>query len=386
VTGPGRAGLLLLLATLGVAIIVARLSTGTAWQARAASAAAAVAAAGAASDGTGGPAGAPAASAAGEPATYPVNTIAPTPRSFRQVVHGYGLLQADVRSARTVTMATVGVVRAVEVLPGQRVAKGQPLFAVEPDPLAHLAYQQAESAAKLARAEVARLAAERADNLATASQLETAEKALADAEAALAAARRQGAEAGEVLLRAPVDGIVTALGVGIGDRPAVGAALATIAPANAAAVTLGVEPGEARLVHSGDAVKVRVVQQGARERSGRVTVVGAALDKTTRLVTVSVTLDESGFDDAPAGSAVEADIATRAVEAYSVPRAAIVRDANGTAVFEIRDGRAHRVPVVVEVDEGSRVGVSGDLDKARPVVTTGAYELEDGVGVAEQKP
>jgi membrane fusion protein, multidrug efflux system len=377
---------MLLLATLGVTIVVVRLSTGTASPARAAAAGAATAGASAVPDGAEAAAGAPATSPAGESATYPVATVAPTPRSFRQMVHGYGVLQADVRSARTVTMATVGAIRAVEVLPGQRVAKGQSLFAVEPDPLAHLAYQQAASAAKLARAEVARLSAQRTDNLATASQVETAEKALADAEAALAAARRQGAEADEVVLRAPIDGIVTALGVGIGDRPAVGAALATIAPANAAAVTLGVEPGEARLVHSGDAVKVRVVQLGARERSGRVTVVGAALDKTTRLVTVSVTLDETGFDDAPAGSAVEADIATRVVEAFSVPRAAIVRDENGTAVFEVRAGRAHRVPVIIEVDEGSRVGVSGALDRARPVVTTGAYELEDGVGIAEQKP
>jgi hypothetical protein len=44
------------------------------------------------------------------------------------------------------------------------------------------------------------------------------------------------------------------------------------------------------------------------------------------------------------------------------------------------------VPVVVEVDDGSRVGVTGALDRTRPVATTGAYELEDGVAVAEQKP
>jgi hypothetical protein len=44
------------------------------------------------------------------------------------------------------------------------------------------------------------------------------------------------------------------------------------------------------------------------------------------------------------------------------------------------------VPVVIEVDEGARVGVTGELDKARAVVTTGAYELEDGVAVAERKP
>lgn len=378
-TGPTRAQLLMLLATLAIAGLGARLWGGAATKE------AVAAAAGGPATAAGDAPGATVA-AADRRAAYPVVTVAPVSRSFRPVVHGYGVLQADVRSARSVTMATVGVIRAVEVLPGQRVSKGQPLFAVEPDPLAYLAYRQAGSAAKLARAEVTRLEAERADQLATASQVETAEKALVDAESALEAARRQGAAGGTEVLRAPVDGIVTAIGAGIGDRPAIGAALATITPANAATVTLGVEPGEARLVHSGDGVQVRVVQRGAHERSGRVTVVGAALDKTTRLVTVSAALDETGFDDASAGSAVEADIQTRAIEAFAVPRAAIVRDADGTAVFEVRGGVAHRVPVVVEIDEGSRVGVSGVLDHARPVVTTGAYELEDGVPVAEQTP
>ncbi len=319
-------------------------------------------------------------------ASYPVITVAPAARSFRQKVHGYGVLQADARSAQAVTMATVGVVRSVEVLPGQRVVKGQPLFGVEPDPLAFLAYRQADSAAKLARAEVARLTAQRNDRLATATQVETAEKALADAEAALEAARRQGAAGGTEVLRAPTDGIVTSLGGGIGDRPAVGTALATLTPANGAAATLGVEPAEARLVHAGDVVKLRVVQLGGRERTGHVTVVGAAIDKSTRLVTVSVALDDRSFDDTPAGSAIEAEIETRAVAAFSVPRAAVVQDGDGPAVFEIVDGKAHRVPVVIEVDEGSRVGVSGALDKARPVVTTGAYELEDGVRVTDLKP
>jgi RND family efflux transporter MFP subunit len=315
--------------------------------------------------------------------TYPVVTVAPVPHSFRQVVRGYGAIRADARSALSVSMATVGVVRSVEVLPGERVKQGQPLFTVEPDPLAYLAYQQAVSAAKLARAEVARLTAQRADQLATDTQLESAQKALADAEAGVEAARRQGAAGGAEVLRAPVDGIVTALGAGIGDRPAVGATLAAIAPANAARVLLGIEPGEARLVHVGDRVTVRPVQTGPRERAGHVVVAGASLDKDTRLVSVAVALDQAGFDDYLAGTAVEAAIETRAIDAFSVPRSAIVKDEEGTAVFEVTGGKAHRVPVVIEVDEGARVGISGALDKARPVVTTGAYELQDGAAVAE---
>jgi multidrug efflux pump subunit AcrA (membrane-fusion protein) len=188
------------------------------------------------------------------------------------------------------------------------------------------------------------------------------------------------------VLRAPADGIVTAVGASVGDRPAVGASLAVIAPANGARAVLGVEPGEARLVHAGDRVKLRPAQAGARERSGRVAVVGAAIDKETRLVSVSVALDQAGFEDYLAGVTVEGSIETRAIDAFSVPRSAVIKDDEGAAVFEVAGGKAHRVAVVVEVDEGQRIGVSGALDRTRPIVTTGAYELADGVAVAEQKP
>jgi multidrug efflux pump subunit AcrA (membrane-fusion protein) len=93
--------------------------------------------------------------------SYVVVAVAPVLSSFKQVVYGHGAIRADARGAHSISMATVGVVRLIEVPPGERVQQGQPLFKVEPDPLAYLACQQAVSAAKLARAKVVRLAARR---------------------------------------------------------------------------------------------------------------------------------------------------------------------------------------------------------------------------------
>ena len=318
--------------------------------------------------------------------TYPVVLVRPASRSFKQLVHGFGTVLPDARTARSVSSATMVEIRSVEVLPGERVKQGQPLFRVAADPLAYLAYQQAATAARLAKAELDRLKVLHADSLATATQVETAEKALADAQAGVEAARRQGASGETELLRAPVDGIVTVIAAAVGDRPAPGTSIATIAPPLATRVTLGIEPGEQRLVHVGDRVTVRAVQTTGQARTGRVAVVAASLDKETRLVTVSVALDPVTAPDLLSGLAVEGVIETRAIDAFSVPRSAIVKDEEGTAIFEVTDGKAHRVPVVIESEEGVRVGVSGALDPARPVVTIGAYELEDGVAVAEQTP
>lgn len=318
--------------------------------------------------------------------TYPVVTVRALRRSFKQLVLGYGTVLADARSARSVAAATMLEIRSVEVLPGERVKSGQPLLTAAPDPQTYLAARQAASALKLAKADAERLVFGRADGLATTLQVETAQKALADAAAAVEAAQRQQAGAATLVLRAPVDGIVTAVGAGVGDRPAAGAVLVTIAPIAAPRVTLGIEPGEQRLVHVGDRVSVRPVQTNSEASSGKVIMVGAAVDKTSRLVNVTVALDPPHADDFLADMAIEGRIEARQIEAFDLPRSALIKDEEGLAVFELVGGKAHRVPVVLAAEDGARVGVSGALDTNRPVVSVGAYELGEGVAVVERKP
>lgn len=317
--------------------------------------------------------------------TYPVVLINPVKHRFSESVRGFGTVRPDARRARSVTNATQGVITEVLALPGGRVRRGQVLLRMEPDPLAYLAYQQAVSAEKLARSEVARLAAQRKDGLATASQVENAQKVLADAVAGVDAARRQGAASGGVALTAPTDGVVTALAAVVGDRPAVGTTLATIAPL-ADRVPLGIEPGLQSLVHVGDRVALRAVQGNFAPLTGQVAEVGAAVDPETHLVTVWIALEATKREPLLAGLAIEGTITTRSLEAFSLPRAALVKDEEGFSIFSVRDHKAHRVRVTVVSDQGPRVGVVGEIDERMPVVTTGAYELEDGVEVAEQKP
>lgn len=317
--------------------------------------------------------------------TYPVTLSMPIRRAFAQTVLGFGTVRPDARRARSVTNATQGVLSDVLVVPGEQVHRGQALIRLEPDPLALLAYQQALNSEKFARREVARLTAQRADNLATASQVETAEKTLADAAAAVAAARRQGATAALATLSSPIDGVVTMLAATVGDRPAVGTVLATITPLNDR-IPLGIEPGLRPRVRLGDRVTLQAVQGETAPRRGQVVAVSAALDPDSRLVTVWVMLPAPSSEALLAGTAVAGTIDAHPVEAYSVPRAALVKDDEGVSVFTVRGGTAHRIRVAVVADDGPRVGVTGALDEAVPVVTTGAYELEDGVAVEEQKP
>ena len=329
----------------------------------------------------------PAADKAAEPgpSSYPIVSVLPVERDVAQTVRGFGTVRADARTAKTLTSPTQIVVTAVHVIQGERVKRGQPLFTTEPDPAAHLAYQQALSAARLARREVDRLVAQRADSLATESQVDVAQKALADANAGVEAARRLGADAGSTTVVAPADGVIVAILVAAGDRPAVGTPLAQLAP-DAERISVGIEPGARRLVHVGDRVTVRSVQTADPPRTGRVAAVGAALDPETRLVNVAVRLDPGAGEALLSGLAVDVVIEVAKVRAFSLPRAAVLRDDSETYVYEVHDGKARRVPVGIVADEGARIGVTGDLSTERRVVTTGAYQLEDGVVVEESRP
>jgi RND family efflux transporter MFP subunit len=317
---------------------------------------------------------------------YPVSITHPVPRSVSRVVQGFGTIATDPQTQQVVTAATMVEVRAVHAAPGERVRRGQTLFTVAADPTALLGYQQALTARKLAAAELERLVVQRRDHLATATQVETAEKALADADAGLEAARQQGATAATLELTAPVDGIVSTIAVSTGDRPAAGATLATLAPVHPTRVVVGVEPGAQRLLHVGDVATVRLLPASESPLTARVSVVGSALDKDTRLVPVTLILDNASSHELLGGGAIEASIKTQPVAAYALPRAALVKDALGLAVYEVGGGTAHRRPVTLVLDEGPRVSVLGALDAGRTVATTGAYELEDGVAVVEQSP
>ncbi len=318
-----------------------------------------------------------------EKTAHVVRTAHPIVRMVSQVITGVGTYGQDAQTQRSISSGTAVEVIAIHVAPGEQVRRQQGLLTVAADPNAYLVYQQALSARTLANAELERLTTQQRDHLATVTQVETAAKALFDADAGVDAARRLGSGSVTEELRAPVDGIVTAINTFTGDRPAAGSALVTLSPLTLTRVTVGVEPGAQRLLHTGDHASLRTVPASQQDISAHVVVVGASLDKETRLVPITLAIDEAANKGLLPGAMVEARIKTVPVKALTVPRASLVKDEQGFGVFEIVAGKAHRIPVALLIDDGPTVSVLGTLDPARTIVTTGAYELEDGTTVTE---
>lgn len=312
-----------------------------------------------------------------------VTTVAPRQQRFHDTVQAWGSAVADPRRARTLSLGHGGQLQALDVAPGERVQRGQPLLTIAPDPAARQAWRQALNARDLARGELKRTQAMADQRLATQGQLAAASKALADAQAALDAQRALGGRQAEETLKAPADGVVSAIAVTPGERFAANAPLLTFTPTHALVAELGVQPGDGDRLKAGMAVSLRRVYGAGDPLDGRLAVMGAAVDPQTHLLPARVTLPVAASASLVAGEPLRGRIRTRDFTAWAVPRAAVLHDEHGDYLFQLDHGQAKRVQVTLRSAQGDPIGVDGPLDPQARVIVQGVYELADGDRVRE---
>lgn len=310
-----------------------------------------------------------------------VTTMPALRRDFHDSVEAWGSIAGDPQRARAISLAHGGQVMAVQVAVGQKVRRGQALLVLAPDAATRNAWQQARNAWVLARDELGRTQRLAAQRLATQAQLAAARAALADAEAARNAQQAVGGGSAEEIVRAPADGTVTTLGVGLGDRVAANAPLLDFAPDRAWVARLGVSPDDGAALRPGMAVRMQTVYGAASRFSGRLLVVGQSIDPGTHLLPAQASIPAAAGSVAIAGAPLQASIRTADYSAWAVPRAAVLHDDRGDYLFQVEHGKARRVDVTVRHPQGDPVGVDGPLDAQAPVIALGAYELGDGDAV-----
>lgn len=306
-----------------------------------------------------------------------VQVAAPQRGSAPTVVTAYGQAGPASQSIRSLNLAQPGQIEAVLVTAGQSVKRGQPLVRVTTAPASVASYRQAESALALAQAQRAHTQKLLSAQLATTDQMAGADKALIDAQAQLAALARDGAGRAATTLSAPFDGVVASLPVALGDRPAAGAALVTLAPASALQVSVGVEPGWRRQLRIGQSAQLEPLG-GGEIINGRVVRIDSVLNPRTRQVDVDVATAPGA---ALSGEAFRAKITVGGRDGWLAPHGAVLVEANHAFVFQVSGTKAVRVDVtLVQVGRDTDV-VEGPIDPKRPLVTVGAYQLGNGSAV-----
>jgi RND family efflux transporter MFP subunit len=306
-----------------------------------------------------------------------VSVMIPTQGSLAQTVTAYGSVAPSLNGTQTFSVAQPGQVTGLMVAPGAAVRRGQALAIFVPAPSSRSNFTQAVDAVTAARKQRATTAQLLSQQLATRDQLVQADKAVADAQTALAALQAEGAGSAVQRLTAPFDGVVTNVAVAQGDRTQPGAAILTVARAGGIVVTAGIDPAERSKVGVGQSASLIRLSGGAT-LAGRVLRVSSALNAKTRLIDVDVAFPSGTLLP---GEGMQVAIATGQVSGWVVPHRAVVTAGGPAHVFQVTGIKANAIPVTVLLASDGGDVVTGPLDPHRRLIVDGAYQVSDGNAV-----
>jgi RND family efflux transporter MFP subunit len=316
-------------------------------------------------------------SATDAPASVQVTTQSVRQGNAPTLLTAYGSARPSTDGAQTLSSAQPGQVTSIAVTAGAAVHAGQALLTFTLAPTARTAYEQAAHALAAARKQQATTTQLLAQQLATRDQMVQAEKAVSDAQIALAGLATEGAGQSVRTFTAPFDGIVTAITVAQGDRTQPDVALITVARMKDIVITVGIQPEDRVKVRAGQEATLQRLAGGA-QITGRVLRVASALNVKTRLMDADIAIPAGAILP---GEGLRADIHIGTVSGWLVPHAAVITASGNPHVFQMQGGKAKSVDV--QVVQSSKAGdvVEGALDPHAPLIVDGAYQVDDGQAV-----
>ncbi len=296
-----------------------------------------------------------------------------------ELVIAYGTATPAINGGMTLSLQQDGRVSALAVTPGKTVHAGDQLMSFNVSAAAASTYQQAVTALSFARTQRTHAAQLLSQQLATRDQLAQAGKAVADAQDAMEALRREGAGQPTRTLTAPFDGIVSSIAVAQGDRVLPGAPLMVLTRLDGLVVTVGVEPAQRARLRPGQPATLQRLG-GGTGLTGSLLRVDAVLNTRTRLLDADISIAPGSVI---VGEAYRAAIAVGQAQGWRVPHGAVLTTDAGAYLFQVEAAKATRVPVEVVGSDGDYDIVQGKLDPQRPVVIEGGPQLADGDAVRE---
>lgn len=292
----------------------------------------------------------------------------------------------------TVRAEIGGTLLAVPVEEGQRVERGQLLARLSDDAIRD-AVLSARSAVRTAEqaAQVAHRNAERAETLARAGAMAerdleqarwnatSADGALADAQARLAAATKQ---LGYTEIRTPLSGVVSERQANAGDVVQVGNPLFTVIDPSSLRLEAQVPATALESLKPGTAVPFTIDGFAARSFEGRIVRINPALDPTTRQVRVTVSLPNRSGRLA-AGLFAQGRAAVESRVGVVVPVSAIDRRGLRPTVTRVTKGVAERVEIETGIEDATtdRVEVVAGITPGDTLIVGSARSIQPGTRI-----
>ncbi|MGX7744293.1 efflux RND transporter periplasmic adaptor subunit [Rhodopseudomonas parapalustris] len=347
------------------------------------------------------------------PAEWASLTIEPvSDRSFRAEHVTEGKIAIDEDRATPVFSPYAGRVTKLLARPGDHVAKGQPLFTIEaPDTVqaqndfitASTALNKAKSQLELAQLQDKRardlfegkavplkdyqqaqatLITAQNDFQSATTALEAARnrlRILGLSEAAISAFQDKGNINPETTIAAPIAGTVVQRKVGPGQYVNAGASdpVYMIGDLSTVWLTAFVRESEAADVEEGQDVSFKVLALPGRTLTGRIDYVAAAIDPTSRRLTVRATIDNPGGLLKPEMFANVTIFSPSDHPAVGVPRQALIYEGDQVRVWVAHDDRSIELRTVKPgLSAGNLVEVIGNLRPGEKVVTKGSLFID----------
>jgi RND family efflux transporter MFP subunit len=302
-----------------------------------------------------------------------VSAVAASRQSVPRLVLGSGTITAGA-AEQSLTLPAAAILTAYDVAPGAQVLAGQALAELAPDPAEAANLHKAQDAAAAAQAARDHTAALLPAHLATMADLASADQALHDAKASLAAIRATGAGQ-SFTLRAPAAGFITALNAAPGGSLPAGTMLLKFSPSSALVAQIGLTQDDAAHIEPGDSARLTLLNSGTQVPASVVSVAGA-LDPQTGLIDVTLRPQAPVAPGAPVAASINAG----QLDGFPVPNNAVLRDDQGTYIYQLdQNGGAHRQAVQV-LQQGAETSILAPaLNPNWKIATTGAYQLSDGM-------
>ncbi len=281
------------------------------------------------------------------------------------------------RSVRSVMLYpdSEGEVTEVAFEPSQQVSKGDILLRLDDEDEA-LAVNLAEVRVKDAEQLLARY--NRAQSGAvSATQIDSARNALASARVELDQAR---VALEDRYIRAPFDGTVGLTDIDEGDRVGTDTEIAPFDDLSALLIDFVVPEQLSGRIEAGDTVMLKPWTADSEPVEGRIAGIDSRIDPRTRAFRARARIDNPGPDLRP-GMSFRVTAELRGSSYPVVPEASIVWGGNGSFVWEVRDGIATGVPIVIVQRNPGEVLVEADLTAGDLVVYEGVQSMREGIPV-----
>jgi membrane fusion protein (multidrug efflux system) len=280
-----------------------------------------------------------------------------------------------------------GLVRAIAFESGAFVKKGAPLVTLD------TSTEEAQLAASLAEASLAKLNLERAQTLRQSESAPQADLDAAEARAkqARAAVATLEATIAKKTIRAPFDGRISIRQVEVGQVLAPGSPIASLQSVSPIHADFWLPQQALAELRTGQKVRLRADPFPGADWNGTITTVNPEVDVTTRNVRVRATFPNPDGRLRPGMFANVEVLSSEETPVLVIPATAVQFAPYGDSVYAIEEkkdggGRASTVVRQKFVRLGERrgdfVAVTAGLSAGEAIVSSGGFKLRNGMAVA----